>query len=396
MRKILFIHPNLNPLHQDGAYTRLKMFSNSLAEQDFIVSIIVLVPISEWFQVVLNLRKLDNRFTWYVLPSFSFYTNQLLGSINRFYAAIFISLIVRLKKFRLIQCELSTTLILTRFCSKSIKYISDFHADLYPELEFYGEKQWKIELAKKEARYSLKNSQHVLSVSRNLNDHLQQNYQIQFNVSVQPCLPDLGNFNSSFDERESKRTKLGLNGKILLGYLGGLQDYQCIEQTIELFHRIKETGLDVFLCIYTCDELSGIQEVLNDKGLDSSSFMIKCLSRSEVSIYTSILDVGFLLRENKTINIVSSPTKGLEYLAAGNGLISTAYAGNIPDIISESACGLILDDLDFSKRNLDLVRKFIVSHMATREQSFNEARKLVQHSYSWDSHFESLKHIYSY
>ena len=395
MRKILFIHPNLNPLRQDGAYTRLKMFTNSLADQNFNVSVLILVPFSEWFQVVFNFRKLDNRFTWYVLPSFSFYSYKFLGLVNRFYSAILIALIVWIKKFRLVQCELSTTLVLTRFCSKSIRYISDFHADLYPELEFYGDKQWKIDLAKKETMYTLRNAQFILSVSRNLNLHLQENYHTDFSVSIQPCLPDLDNYNTSFEERESKRKELGLNDKILLGYLGGLQDYQCIEQTIELYYKIKKTGLDVFLCIYTCDEISGIQEILNRKNVDLSSLMIKCLNQNEISVYTSILDLGFLLRENKTINLVSSPTKGLEYLAAGNGVITTIYAGNIPDVISDSSCGFIFNNLDFSDENLNLLIKFIQRHMATRRQSFNEARELVKVNHNWNNHFEAIKHIYS-
>ena len=395
MNRILFIHPNLNPLRRDGAFTRLIMFANSLHINKYDVYILVFVPVREWFGVILRLKRLDSRFNWFVLPSFSFYTFKYLAILNRYYASIFIAALVRINRFKIIQCELSTTLALTKLCPKTIRYISDFHADLYPELEFYGEKQWKIDLAKKESEYSLKNATYVLSVSRNLMTHLNTSYSSKFSAYIQPCLPDLGNFNVTYEMRQNKRVDLGLDKKVVLGYLGGLQSYQCIEQSVDLFCKLRTMGIDVFLCVFTCDEISDLEVLLSDKNIDSNSYMIECLKGTDVSMYTGILDFGLLLRENKTINLVSSPTKGLEYLASGNVLITTRYAGNMPDIVSDSSAGFILEDLSFSQNELDRLTEFIEFTMSRRELSFIESRNLVRFSHNWEDYFESIKHLYS-
>ena len=54
----------------------------------------------------------------------------------------------------------------------------------------------------------------------------------------------------------------------------------------------------------------------------------KALSPVEVPDYVGMMDGGFLLRDNLILNIVSSPTKISEYIAAGAALICTPYAGD--------------------------------------------------------------------
>ena len=103
MKKILFIHPNLNPLNQGGAFTRLQLFVSSLHELNFSVSILVFVPALKWPYVFYNRNKLDKNYNWILYPSFSFYTNKFLGFLNRIYCSTIVSTIVRLKKIKLIH-----------------------------------------------------------------------------------------------------------------------------------------------------------------------------------------------------------------------------------------------------------------------------------------------------
>lgn len=394
MKKILFIHPNLNPLRQDGAYTRLKMFTNSLHESKFNVSILVLVPIKEWFAVLINTKRLDKRFKWYILPSFSFYTIKSIGLLNRWYASFAIAIIVWVRKFRLIQCELSSTMALTKLCPAGVKYISDFHADLYPELEFYNEKSWKIKLAKEEAKYAILNSDFVITVSSNLSRHLQMNYSPSFKNGIQSCLPLLKKFDFNFESRKEKRIDLGIENRIVIGYSGGLQAYQCIEESIYLFKLLQEKVSNLFFLIYTCGDLELINAKIKKLGLKETDYQIKCISSDEIPNYLSLIDIGLLLREEKTINLVSSPTKGLEYLAAGNAILTTKSAGNIPDLVGNSKSAFILPSLNFSEELVNQLSEYLTYIKENRYNVFLESKAIVQTNADWEKGFDNIKHIY--
>ena len=394
MKKILFIHPNLNPLNQGGAFTRLQLFMSSLHELNFNVSVMVFVPALKWPYVFYNRNKLDKNYNWILYPSFSFYTNNILGFLNRIYCSIIVSIIVRLKKIKLIQCELSSTLVLTKFCPENIKLISDFHADLFPELEFYNQSNWKIKLAKKETKYSLKNSDYIITVSSNLHTHLETFYNIPFKNVFQPCLPKLDLFDNNFKDRILKRKELSIHNKLVFGYLGGLQEYQCIDKSIELVEFLKKSKLNIFLCIFTNDNTDSLINKINSSSLDKSDYLIKNLKKEDVPIYTSIIDFGLLLRDNKTINLVSSPTKGLEYLASGTAVITTKHAGNIPDILNKSSSGFVFDNLKFKKKDIDNFILFINEFNKNRIQNFNLSKNLVKDKFNWKVFFDKIKHIY--
>jgi len=394
MKKILFIHPNLNPLCQGGALTRLQLFLSSVNELKLDVSVMVFVPVLKWPRVFLNKSKLDKNYHWILLPSFSFYTNKFLGLFNRFYCAVIVKIIVDLKKIKLIQCELSSTLVLTKFCSKNIKLISDFHADLFPELEFYNESNWKIELAKKETIYALKNSDYIISVSSNLQNHLKTYYRVPFTNVCQPCLPMLDNFDHDNENRILKRKELGINNKLVFGYLGGLQSYQCIEKSIELIGLLKKSGLNIYLCIFTNDSSDSLISQLTLSSLNADDYLIKNLNRKEVPLYTSVIDFGLLLRVNQTINLVSSPTKGLEYLASGNAVVTTKYAGNIPDVLKNTKSGFIFENLEFQKKEIEAFILFINEFNKNRVQNFNLSKNLVKNKFNWKNSFKKIKYIY--
>ena len=47
-----------------------------------------------------------------------------------------------------------------------------------------------------------------------------------------------------------------LKERIVLCYLGGLQKWQCVEETLDIFLRLKKKDDRYFLCIYTNDDLT--------------------------------------------------------------------------------------------------------------------------------------------
>jgi len=395
MKKILFIHPGVNPLNEEGAQHRLRSFAESTDKIGLDVNILLFVPILHWIKYFKIKKKLDNSYDWYIFPSFSFFSNELIGVFSRFYAQIVVWIIVKFGKFHLVQCEMSSTTYLTKFC-KQIKIIADFHADLAPELDFKGEGDtWKKRAAKNETEYALKHADCIISVSKNLESHLRNSYNEDFKCVFQPCTVDFSRFKSSFDERMSLRRDLDISdNKIVLGYLGGLQQWQCIEETLELVARLKRKGLDLFFCLFTNDDCSKYNTLLDEIGVEGSDYLVKSLKREDVPNYTSVLDFGMLLRENKTINLVASPTKGAEYLAAGAGVITTPFSGNVPDLIENSDCGIILKGVFPTDSELDKTINSINLFMEHRLNMFDLSKSLVDTEFDWELSFSKISNIY--
>ena len=63
------------------------------------------------------------------------------------------------------------------------------------------------------------------------------------------------------------REKMHLKERIVLCYLGGLQKWQCVEETLDIFLRLKKKDDRYFLCIYTNDDLiSNLHSSFNNSG----------------------------------------------------------------------------------------------------------------------------------
>jgi hypothetical protein len=74
------------------------------------------------------------------------------------------------------------------------------------------------------------------------------------------------------------------------------------------------------------DELGACRKLLDKLGKDN--YYVCALKTNEVPSHLKLFDAGFLIRDNYVLNKVASPTKTPEYLAAGAGLICTAYSGD--------------------------------------------------------------------
>lgn len=164
-----------------------------------------------------------------------------LTGIAALYRALYTWWIVKRYGIELIQIETSLSASCVRFVDRTIPVFTDFHADPVPELEMNGHSREYIRKTIRDIRYILKRSQKVIAVSNNLLMNLREYYPYEGKTAVLPC-----SFNEHIFQEvnvcasQELRKELGLEGRIVLCYLGGTHRWQCIEETLDLFMRLRQ------------------------------------------------------------------------------------------------------------------------------------------------------------
>ncbi len=315
-----------------------------------------------------------------------------LNAIAAWWRAIITNLYVKLLKIDYIQLETSLSASCAMLVGKQIPVITDFHADPVPELRMNNRSTSCIKQAEKDIKYALKRSQKVIAVSDNLVHNLEKYHPFQGASYILPCCFNEQLFPVVDDKtRADLKRSLQLEDKIVLCYLGGTHSWQCIEETLDLFIRLKQLDDRYFLCLYTNGDLSPYTAALDKiKG----AYLCQSLPYDKVSLYLSIIDVGFVLRRNSLVNINASPTKTAEYLASGAMVVASQYAGDAPQQIKESGCGFVLNDVHVPEEELTALHEQIQAYVKNKTFFAERARQYAFDKRVWSSNEQELKRMY--
>lgn len=328
------------------------------------------------------------------LKSIIIYTmpNRLhLQKLAAWYRAVITLLICKLYSVDVIQAELASA----SSCAKlvpGIPLITDFHSDIAPEAEMDQYAAYLVRHAKEENRYALLRSRKTITVSENLRKNLAVYEKSQVDNYILPCNFDSKPFlELAPGQRERLRKELALEDRIVLCYSGGLHTWQCIAETLDLIIRLRKRNPAYFLCMFTNDDIMPYAEQLQEL---EGHYIVKGLKREEVPAYLSMIDVGFVLRDNSLVNINSSPTKTSEYFAAGAMVVATRYAGDAPDLIRGCGYGVVLNGLFVSEEELEALDNGILSYAKDYLRCSSRVKDFVFANRVWSSNEEKLKALY--
>ncbi len=178
---------------------------------------------------------------------------------------------------------------------------------------------------------------------------------------IAPCATD----NSHFDKKEYEknrqkyREKYGLDDSIpVFVYSGGVSQWQCIEETLQLFTRILEYIPNARLLFFS-HRVDYFKRLTNREEIILDSY-----APDELGNALCAADFAFLLREDCVTNNVAFPNKYLEYVKSGLKIITTPYLHEIADQINKFKIGFLYD----MKGSIDR----IVNYIETVSRDVNE------------------------
>lgn len=357
MKKVLLVFPGLRIKNDEGAKHRLNSFINAYTDNGCNVTTLAFFKgaytRSEQF--------LNSRCSWllfpYILP---LATNRILSFILLIYLKFVTVLVTWIKRADIVQMECFS--MKSFLCYPKSLYYVDFHGDSVYEYVETGRgdmNNWFSKLMLTVQKESVRKSNKVICVTENLKKQLEINTQLEIqNYSIISCGVELSRFNVGTAE-----TAINIDERIVVGYCGGLQKWQNIEKILDIVISLRRIDSKVFFFLFTNSGIDFIKDKLQEIG--EENYCVKALKSADVPAHLKLLDAGFLIRDELVLNIVSSPTKISEYLAAGAGLICTEYSGDYK-IYTESKNDSVYVIRDMSDDDINALYNWLKERKSNR------------------------------
>lgn len=384
---ILIIHNGYPIGKHTGECVRTLNMAISLKKIGHSVTLLCLYSVIKFrFQ---KFVKKEKGITIISLPTFPISHFLKIGLLyNRF----IVWCIVKQRKIDAIQAEITWSSSVAGFV-KNIPLITDFHSDLVPELDFMNKSDAFKKKARKDNLYALKNSDRIICVSDILHKNLCRTYNADFLPCILPCNVDFSLFSEEkLSKRKAFRAKYNLEDKIVLCYLGGTHQWQCLNETFDIVQRLHCLDDRYYFCLFTQGDLIPYADKITK--LDGC-FMTMPLKRDDLVEHLSMIDAGFLIRDNMLLNANSSPTKTAEYMACGAMVITTKYAGDAPSLIEGCNGGFVLDSICPSDEEIEKLHRYILSYKENYENRSILIRDYVGKNRSWNYNELKLKDLYA-
>jgi glycosyltransferase involved in cell wall biosynthesis len=162
-------------------------------------------------------------------------------------------------------------------------------------------------------------------------------------IEVIPCCVDLERFESAGPAcRLSVRRELGLEGRRVLVYAGGLGGWYLTESMIDFLATARQRDPSVFSLILTQSPPELVLRGLKRRGLAESDYLVRRVAPEEMPRYLQAADFGMSFIKPSYSKLASSPTKLAEYLASGLPVICNAGIGDVDAVIETDHVGILV------------------------------------------------------
>lgn len=153
-------------------------------------------------------------------------------------------------------------------------------------------------------------------------------------VEVIPCCVDFSGFDKiSGGTREELRSKLNLEDRYVIIYVGSFGGWYMTDQMLDFFAAARKHNPRAFALILTQREREKVAELLKAKGFTEDDFLLASVAPGEIPSYLSSADVALSFIEACYSKQASSPTKIAEYLAGGLPVVLNPGVGDLDELV---------------------------------------------------------------
>lgn len=180
--------------------------------------------------------------------------------------------------------------------------------------------------------YALKHASLSIMVSDTMKKHYSNKYGFDSAAFIMPCFNAFLN-KSAFKDKFDKPTFV---------YAGNLAGWQCFEETVSLFSKIKESVPSAKLTVYTQDQEEAYA-ILKKYNVESD---LRYVPYQQLSKEIQDYKYGFLVRADDPVNNVATPTKMNTYLANAIIPIYSTVIGAFRDNLNGLHYAVPVDNID--------------------------------------------------
>jgi glycosyltransferase involved in cell wall biosynthesis len=243
-------------------------------------------------------------------------------------------------------------------------------------------------------RRLIKSADRISVVSRKLKDYVLSQVPGK-SVRVLPSGVNSQKIYYSTKDRAEIRSRYAIGPEdIVFIYIGSISKWQQFDLVAQTFSELSASLTNSKLLVITPDKekvLGKYGALLQDSG---SVILLDRVPHEEIFRYLSAGDLGFLIREQHILNIVSSPIKFAEYLICGIPVITTPWVGDYSEEVQQKELGLVFnpDDPKLKEEILQFARDYQKNIDSYKQRCIQYAEQWL----SWDYLSSELENLYQF
>jgi len=175
----------------------------------------------------------------------------------------------------------------------------------------------------------------------------------------------------------------GLEGKIVLGFIGSFYNYEGLDLLIKAMPEISKVNKNIVLLLVGAGETEeNLKSLARELNLGERVIFAGKVPHSEVRNYYSVIDILLYPRIRIRLTDLVTPLKPLEAMAMGKAVIGS-NAGGIAEIIKDGENGLLFEA--GSIEGLASKVSFLAENPSYRGELAAQGREYVINNRNWDS-----------
>jgi glycosyltransferase involved in cell wall biosynthesis len=217
---------------------------------------------------------------------------------------------------------------------------------------------------------------HILCVSRVLADEARQRGARSESVHVLPNAIDANRFRIPRPE-QSLRSRLGLEGSIVLGHVGLFYRWDRLDVLIKVVKNIRDLHPEIkVLLVGDGPEMENLRQTAFRLGMERAIILPGPVPRDDVPVYIEAMDICVL----PDSNAFGSPIALFEFMAMGKPCVAPDL-GPMRDVIDDNVTGILFPHGDYNALGKVLLR--LVEDSALRKQLGARAKATVFERHTW-------------
>ncbi len=136
-----------------------------------------------------------------------------------------------------------------------------------------------------------------------------------------------------------------LKGRLVVGFVGAVEQAYCVEESLRLFHLIKARRPDAHLLCLTRNP-SALLPWLRAARIGPDEVSVTTATHEEMPAYLAVMDWGLLMRRTGPSHRAAMPTKLAEFFAAGVRPIQWGCNAEVRRWVEAAGSGVVLKGLN--------------------------------------------------
>ena len=275
-----------------------------------------------------------------------------------------------------------------------VPYILTFSADPLMEYALGGRPLRGVHafVAAWEAKLTYRVAKKIICVSKAAKRHLVKTWQVDpEKIVVMPNGVDIELFGEHHDPQPI-RTKLGLDGVPVIGFVGGFQWWHGLDLLIESLAKILPEFPNAKLLLVGDGQARPIiDQKITELGVESKVIITGLLPQVRVPEMLAAIDIAVVPYPQLPKELWFSPLKLYEYMAAGKAIVSSR-AGQIAEVIQDGHNGLLVESGNVTSLVQAIIK--LLNDPVERERLGQNARQQAIEQHSWEQYIKRLEEIY--